>query len=160
MERAMPSVDAGNPFLEQGDTIYMTAADSEGMMIGLIQSNYGGMGCGLSPPGMGFALQNRGALYDLDSSVYNSYQPNKRPFHTIIPAFVTKDGRPLMSFGVMGGTVQPQAHAQMICDMVDFGLNVQESGDAARYYHDGSSQPTATVMNDGGTSGIRVRYLP
>ena len=137
--------------LEEGDTIYLTVADASGMMVSLIQSNYSGMGSGLVPDGLGFGLQDRGALFAMDPEHPNVYAPGKRPFHTIIPAFVTKDGEPFLSVGVMGGAMQPQGHAQIIANIVDFGMNVQEAGDAARYRHVGSSQPTGEVMTDGGT---------
>jgi gamma-glutamyltranspeptidase/glutathione hydrolase len=133
-----------------GDTMYLTVADNEGNMISLIQSNYEGFGSGLVIPELGFGLQDRGSLFTMKKGHNNVYAPGKRPFHTIIPAFVTKDDRPWLSFGVMGGNMQPQGHAQILCNIVDFGMNVQEAGDAARYYHTGSSQPTGQVMSDGG----------
>lgn len=142
LEKAKADFPAGNPNLEHGDTIYLTVADKDGNMVSLIQSNYRGFGSGLCPPGLGFCLQDRGELFDLRPGKFNSYAPKKRPFHTIIPAFVTKDGKPFMSFGVMGGATQPQAHAQIIVNMIDFGMNLQEAGDAARMVHTGSSQPT------------------
>jgi gamma-glutamyltranspeptidase/glutathione hydrolase len=149
-ERAAKRYDAGNPALEEGDTIYLTVADQEGNMVSLIQSNFRGMGSGLSPDGLGFILQDRGELFDLEEGKFNTYAPHKRPFHTIIPAFITKDGKPFMSFGVMGGATQPQAHAQIVINMVDFGMNLQEAGDAPRILHQGSSQPTGEKMTDGG----------
>jgi gamma-glutamyltranspeptidase/glutathione hydrolase len=154
-KRAATSYDAGNPALEEGDTIYLTVADPDRNMVSLIQSNYRGFGSGMCPDGLGFCLQDRGELFDLAPGHPNSYAPGKRPFHTIIPAFVTKDGadgqhEPLMSFGVMGGAAQPQAHAQIIMNIVDFGMNLQEAGDAPRAIHTGSSQPTGTRMQDGG----------
>ena len=144
--------------LESGDTIYLTAADQYGNMISLIQSNYRGMGSGMMPPGLGFMLQDRGELFSLDKNHRNALEGGKRPFHTIIPAFVTKDGKPFMSFGVMGGATQPQAHAQIIINMIDFGLNLQEAGDAPRIVHSGSSQPTDEVMTDGGTLSIESGF--
>jgi gamma-glutamyltranspeptidase/glutathione hydrolase len=130
------------PKLEgEGDTTYLTVADSEGMMVSLIQSNYRGMGSGLVPDGLGFMLQDRGELFSLDPNHPNVYAPGKRPFHTIIPAFVMKDGKPFMSFGLMGGGMQPQGHVQVLVNMVDFGMNVQEAGDAARFLHDGGAAP-------------------
>ena len=149
--RAAWRYDVGNPSLEAGDTIYLTVADKEGNMVSLIQSNYRGMGCGLSPDGLGFIFQDRGELFTLEEGHFNTYAPHKRPFHTIIPAFITKDGKPYMSFGVMGGATQPQAHAQIVINMVDFGMNLQEAGDAPRILHQGSSQPTGEVMTDGGS---------
>ncbi|MFQ5707800.1 MAG: gamma-glutamyltransferase [bacterium] len=148
--RAAPSYEAGNPALYAGDTIYLTTADSEGNMVSLIQSNYRGMGSGLSPDGLGFIFQDRGELFDLEEGHFNTYAPHKRPFHTIIPAFITKDGKPFMSFGVMGGATQPQAHVQIVVNIVDFGMNLQEAGDAPRMLHQGSSQPTGEKMTDGG----------
>ena len=130
------------PTLEgEGDTTYLTVADSKGMMVSLIQSNYRGMGSGLVPTGLGFMLQDRGELFSLDPNHPNVYAPGKRPFHTIIPAFVTRDGKPWMSFGLMGGGMQPQGHVQVLINMVDFGMNVQEAGDAARFLHDGGASP-------------------
>lgn len=140
--------------LAQGDTIYLTAADGERMMVSLINSNYRGFGSGLCPAGLGFGFQDRGELFSLEEGHANVYEPGKRPFHTIIPAFVTKDGKPVMSFGVMGGDMQPQGHVQIVCNIVDFGMNRQEAGDAARWYHTGSSEPTGQVMRDGGTVSL------
>ena len=156
-ERAAPSYKAGR--IEQGNTIYMTVADKYGNMVSLIQSNYRGLGSGMCPPGLGFIFQDRGELFSLEEGHANVYAPGKRPFHTIIPAFITKDGKPLISFGVMGGAMQPQGHAQIVINLVDFDMNLQEAGDAPRMRHVGSSQPTGEVMTDGGTvnleSGIR-----
>ncbi len=146
--RASRSLDAGK--IEQGNTIYMTVADGEGNMVSLIQSNYRGMGSGMCPPGLGFILQDRGELFTLEEGHANEYEPGKRPFHTIIPAFITKDGKPWVSFGVMGGSMQPQGHAQIVVNMIDFGMNLQEAGDAPRIRHGGSSQPTGEEMTDGG----------
>lgn len=140
--------------LKNGDTIYLTVADKDGMMVSLIQSNYRGMGSGLVPDGLGFMLQDRGQLFTMKKGHPNVYAPGKRPFHTIIPAFVMKDGKPLMSFGLMGGGMQPQGHAQIITNIIDFGMNVQEAGDVARYRHDGSSQPTGEIMTDGGVLNV------
>jgi gamma-glutamyltranspeptidase/glutathione hydrolase len=148
--RAAREYPAGNEALRRGDTIYLTVADSEGNMVSLIQSNYRGMGSGMVPDGLGFMLQDRGELFDLTPGRPNSYEPGKRPFHTIIPAFIARDGRPWISFGVMGGATQPQMHAQIVMNLVDFGMNLQEAGDAPRYIHSESSQPTGEVMTDGG----------
>ncbi|MCH4293046.1 gamma-glutamyltransferase [Shewanella sp. 3B26] len=148
--RAAKSVEPGNPNLQQGDTVYLTTADAEGNMVSLIQSNFRGMGSGMTPPDLGFVLQDRGQLFDLTPGRPNSYAPGKRPFHTIIPAFVTKDGQLWLSFGVMGGATQPQMHAQIIINLIDFGMNLQEAGDAPRILHSGSSEPTGEVMSDGG----------
>jgi gamma-glutamyltranspeptidase/glutathione hydrolase len=150
VDRASRRYQAGNPALDAGETVYLTVADKDGNMVSLIQSNYRGMGCGLSP-GLGFIFQDRGELFDLTEGRFNTYAPGKRPFHTIIPAFVTKDGKPFMSFGVMGGSMQPQGHVQIIMNMIDFGMNLQEAGDAPRIRHGGSSQPTGQRMTDGGT---------
>ncbi len=152
--RAARRYDTGNPALYQGDTIYLTTADSEGNMVSLIQSNYRGMGCGVCPEGLGFGLQDRGELFSLNEGEANTYAPGKRPFHTIIPAFATIDGKPWLSFGVMGGATQPQAHAQIIINLVDFGMNLQEAGDAPRILHTGSSQPTGEAMTKGGVVSL------
>ncbi len=148
--KAALALVAGDAAIEHGDTIYMTVADRDGNMISLIQSNFGGMGSGMTPGDLGFGLQNRGALFSLKDGHANVYEPGKRPFHTIIPAFVMKDGQPWMSFGFMGGSIQPQGHAQILINMIDFGMNLQEAGDAARIRHTGSSQPTDQVMENGG----------
>lgn len=148
-DRASRSYPAGE--LEKGNTIYLTVADNEGNMVSLIQSNYGGMGSGFTPPSLGFVFQNRGALFNVsDPDHYNVIEPHKRPFHTIIPAFITKDGKPWISFGLMGGAMQPQGHAQIVVNLIDFGMNLQEAGDAPRISHLGSSQPTGSEMTDGG----------
>jgi gamma-glutamyltranspeptidase/glutathione hydrolase len=135
-------------------------------MISLIQSIYHGWGSGYVPDGLGFCLQNRGQLFDLTPGRANSFAPGKRPFHTIIPAFITQDGQPLISFGVMGGATQPQAHVQIVMNLVDFGMNLQEAGDAPRIVHAGSSEPTGQRMTDGGVvhleqgfSGEAIREL-
>lgn len=141
-QRAAQRVDAGNPHLYEGDTIYMTTADKDGNMVSLIQSNYRGMGSGVVVPGLGFVFQDRGQLFSMDKNHANVYEPGKRAFNTIIPAFVTKDNKPLISYGVMGGAMQPQGHVQILVNMVDFGMNLQEAGDAARWQHLGSTEPT------------------
>ncbi|MEM6900347.1 MAG: gamma-glutamyltransferase, partial [Pseudomonadota bacterium] len=132
----------------EGDTTYLTVADSSGMMVSLIQSNYRGMGSGLVPDGLGFMFQNRGELFSLDPQHPNVYAPGKRPFHTIIPAFVMKDGQPFMSFGLMGGGMQPQGHMQILINLVDYGMNLQEAGDAARLNHVGGRAPTGRLDDD------------
>ena len=134
---------AGNPM--DGGTIYLTTADSEGNMVSLIQSNYRGMGSGMVPPGLGFMLQDRGELFILDPGHANAYAPGKRPFHTIIPCFVTRNGQPFVSFGVMGGDFQPMGHVQIIMNLIDFGMNLQEAGDAPRINHSGGSDPTGNA---------------
>ncbi len=148
--KAARSIAHGDPKLREGDTVYLTVADGNGMMVSLIQSNFRGFGSGLCPTGLGFCLQNRGELFTLAEGHPNTYAPGKRPFHTIIPGFVTKDGKPWLSFGVMGGDMQPQGHVQVLCNLIDFGMNVQEAGDAARFHHTGSSTPTGVTMTDGG----------
>lgn len=147
---AAQSVTAGNPALRDGDTVYLTVADKDRNMVSLIQSNYRGFGAGPTPPGLGFCLQDRGELFDLTPGRANSYAPRKRPFHTIIPAFVTKEGRPVMSFGVMGGDMQPQGHVQILVNLFDFEMGLQEAGDAPRVRHDGSSTPTGVAAKPGG----------
>ena len=149
--------DAG---LTEGDTIYLTVADKDRNMVSLIQSNYRGMGSGMCPDGLGFCLQDRGELFDMTPNRPNSYAPGKRPFHTIIPAFVTKDGKPFLSFGVMGGATQPQGHVQIVMNMIDFGMNLQEAGDAPRILHTGSSQPTGERMTDGGRVSLESGFAP
>lgn len=156
--RASKSVPAGDAKLEAGDTVYLTVADKEGNMVSLIQSNFRGLGSGMIPGELGFMLQDRAELFSLDPDHANALQPGKRPFHTIIPAFVMNDGEPLMSFGVMGGSMQPQGHVQIIVNMLDFGMNLQEAGDAARVRHGGSSQPTGEVMTDGGTVYLETGF--
>ena len=155
--RAARIVNSGK--IEAGNTIYLTVADRFGNMVSLIQSNYRGMGSGMCPTGLGFILQDRGEMFSLDPGHANAYAPGKRPFNTIIPGFITKNGKPWISFGVMGGDMQPQGHAQIIVNLIDFKMNLQEAGDAPRIYHTGSSEPTGQVMTEGGIlyleSGIR-----
>jgi gamma-glutamyltranspeptidase / glutathione hydrolase len=146
--------------LDQSDTIYMTVADAAGNMVSLIQSNYRGMGSGMTPTDCGFILQDRGELFALEDGHANVYAPAKRPFHTIIPAFITKDGKPWLSFGVMGGGMQPQGHVQIVVNLIDFGMNLQEAGDAPRARHDGSSEPTGEKMTDGGLVVLEVGARP
>lgn len=135
----------GDPKIGRSDTIYLTVADNERNMVSLIQSNYRGFGSGLVPDGLGFVFQDRGELFSLDEKHPNVYAPHKRPFHTIIPGFVTKEGKPWLSFGVMGGDMQPQGHVQVLCNMIDFGMNPQEAGDAARYHYEGGVEPTDSL---------------
>ena len=155
-EQAGDSFEPGN--IENGDTIYLTVADKDGNMVSLIQSNYWGMGSGMVPNNVGFMLQDRGMMFSLDPEHNNSLIGGKRPFHTIIPAFVTHDGDPFISFGVMGGAMQPQGHAQIIINLVDFGMNLQEAGDAPRIRHSGSSQPTGEVMTKGGYLSLESSF--
>ena len=150
LDRAARRYDAGNPALQQGDTIYLTTSDAEGNMVSLIQSNYRGMGSGIVVPGLGFGFQDRGEMFVMETNHANVYAPGKRPFHTIIPAFIMKDGRPFMSFGVMGGAMQPQGHVQIVVNIVDFGLGLQEAGDAARWQHEGSTDYNLPAMTTGG----------
>ena len=147
MNIAAKRFDAG---LEDGDTIYLTVADKYGNMVSLIQSNYRGMGSGIVPDNSGFMLQDRGEMFSMDPNHKNSLMGGKRPFHTIIPAFITKDNEPYISFGLMGGAMQPQGHAQIVINLIDFDMNLQEAGDAPRIRHMGSSEPTGEVMEDGG----------
>ncbi|MAJ32560.1 MAG: gamma-glutamyltransferase [Flavobacteriaceae bacterium] len=146
-ERAA-TYDAGQ--ISAGETIYMTVADKSGTMISLIQSNYRGMGSGMAPPELGFMLQDRGELFSLQPNQANTFEPNKRPFHTIIPAFITKDGKPWVSFGVMGGDFQPMGHTQIVMNLVDFGMNLQEAGDAPRWDHSGGASPMGKVTENTG----------
>jgi gamma-glutamyltranspeptidase/glutathione hydrolase len=159
MQRAARAYPHGDPeVLREGDTIYLTTADAAGNMVSLIQSNYRGMGSGMTPPGLGFVLQDRGELFSLEEGHPNSYAPGKRPFHTIIPAFITRDGKPFISFGLMGGGMQPQGHAQIVMNLVDFGMGLQEAGDAPRIHHSGSSEPTGETMTDGGTANLETGF--
>ncbi|MBO9873783.1 gamma-glutamyltransferase [Xanthomonas sp. D-93] len=161
MDKALKEVQPGTPKqLEEGDTIYLTVADADGMMVSLIQSNYRGMGSGMAPPGLGFILQDRGEMFVLQKDHPNGYAPGKRPFQTIIPAFVTKDGKPWLSLGVMGGAMQPQGHVQILMNLIDFHMNLQEAGDAPRIQHDGSTEPTgqATAMRDGGELNLETGF--
>jgi len=154
MKRAAKSVDPGNPALQHGDTTLLVTADERGMMVALIQSNYTGFGSGYVIPELGFGLQDRGALFSLKAGHPNVLAAGKRPFHTIIPAFMGKDGVPEMAFGLMGGDMQPQGHAQIVVNLVDFGMNLQETGDAPRVYHTDDSEPTGTAMTDGGVLSL------
>ncbi len=160
-EHAGNAFDPGDPRAGRGGTIYLAVGDSMGNMVSLIQSNYGGFGSGYSPEGLGFSFQNRGSGFALQAGHPNAFAPGKRPFHTIIPAFVTRDGKPYMAFGVMGGDMQPQGHVQVFLNHVVFGMDVQEAGDAARFQHFGSSSPAGNLarMADGGCvaleSGVR-----
>jgi len=154
--RAARSVDPGIP--PAPNTIYLTVADREGNMVSLIQSNFRGMGSGMTPPGLGFVLQNRGESFNLQPGHFNTYEPGKRPFHTIIPGFVTKDGEPFLSFGVMGGDMQPQGQVQVLVNIIDFGMSLQEAGDAPRILHSGSSDPTGAQMTDGGIVSLEYGF--
>jgi gamma-glutamyltranspeptidase/glutathione hydrolase len=160
-EKAAKVYDAG--VIEAGNTVYLTVADKYGNMVSLIQSNYRGMGSGMCPTGLGFVLQDRGELFSLEPGHPNVYAPGKRPFHTIIPAFITKNAKPWISFGVMGGDMQPQGQVQIVVNLIDFKMNLQEAGDAPRMHHIGSSEPTGQQMTDGGIllleSGFRTEAI-
>lgn len=158
MERAMAQVETGSAAFKGRDTIYLTTADAEGNMVSLIQSNYAGMGSGMAPEGLGFILHDRGQQFSLEPGHANIYAPGKRPFHTIIPAFITKDGQPWVSFGVMGGDMQPQGHVQIVLNLIDFGMNLQEAGDAPRIYWNTAQQPTGGVMTDGGKVNLESGF--
>ncbi|MEP7077547.1 MAG: gamma-glutamyltransferase [Chthoniobacterales bacterium] len=149
-QHAAKQIEPGNPALDQGDTIYMCTADDEGNMVSLIQSNYRGMGSGIVVPGLGFMLQDRGQLFSMEPNHANVFAPGKRPFHTIIPGFVMKDGKPWEAFGVMGGGMQPQGHTQVLTNQIDFGLGAQEAGDAARWQHESGQEPTGTGATESG----------
>ena len=161
MERAALTDSAGDSVaLSRRETTYLCTADESGMMVSLIQSNYTGFGSGYVVPELGFGLQDRGGLFSLHRGHPNALEPGKRPFQTIIPAFVTREGKPLMAFGLMGGDMQPQGHAQIIVNLADFGMNLQEAGDAIRWHHTGSTEPTGTVMTDGGVLHIEDGLPP
>jgi gamma-glutamyltranspeptidase/glutathione hydrolase len=159
MKRAASEFPHGDPaILREGDTIYLTTADADGNMVSLIQSNYRGMGSGMTPPGLGFVLQDRGELFNLEADHPNSFEPGKLPFHTIIPSFITKDGEPWVSFGLMGGGMQPQGHAKIVVNLIDFKMGLQEAGDAPRIHHSGSSEPTGESMKDGGIVNLETGF--
>ena len=160
LDHANPNIGPGDPRLFNGDTTDFETADSSGMMVSMIQSNYSGMGSGLVADGLGFMFQDRGALYSLHAGDANVYAPGKRPFHTIIPAFVMKDGQPWMAFGVMGGDMQPQGHVQVLVNMIDFGMNVQEAGDAARWRQFGNATPTGEPSEGIGTVQLESGFDP
>ncbi len=156
-KKALTDIPAGDPKLSTSETIYLTVVDKDRNCVSLIQSNYGGFGSGLSAPGTGFGIQNRGCLFSLDESHANKLEPGKRPFHTIIPAMVTRDNKPWLSFGVMGGDMQPQGHVEVLVNLIDFGMNVQAAGEAPRVEHVGSATPTGTPGKaNGGT--IKAEY--
>jgi gamma-glutamyltranspeptidase/glutathione hydrolase len=157
-------MDAAAPFTETAappaasDTVYLTTADREGQMVSLIQSNYFLMGSGLVPDHLGFMLQNRGALFTLCAGHPNAYAPRKRPLHTIIPGFVTKDARPWLSFGVMGGAMQPQGQVQILTNLIDFGMGIQDAGDAARWQHFGSGTADDPALEPGGELTLETGF--
>jgi len=160
LKHANAKIGPGDPRLRDGDTIYLTTADKDGMMVSLIQSNYRGMGSGLVADHLGFMFQDRGELFSLDPNAANAYAPGKRPFHTIIPAFVLKDGQPFLSFGLMGGDMQPQGHVQILTNIIDFGMNVQEAGDAARWRHTGNAEVTGESSEGIGTVEMESGFDP
>ncbi len=153
-ERPMPGEPA------EADTIYMTVVDKDRNCVSLIQSNFHGFGSYHVPADLGFPLQNRGCLFALDESHGNRLEPHKRPFHTIIPGFITREGKPWLSFGLMGGDMQAQGHAQVVCNMIDFGMDVQEAGDATRFRHLGSSEPTGPRAKNGGEVALESEIAP
>jgi gamma-glutamyltranspeptidase/glutathione hydrolase len=158
--RANNKIPLDDSILEGGDTVYLTVVDKDLNAVSLIQSNYAGFGSGMVPDELGFCLQDRGALFSLEEGHANVLKPGKRPFHTIIPAFVTKDNKPVFSFGVMGGAMQPQGHVQVLLNILEFGMNIQEAGDAARFRHTGSSQPDYGSMTDGGNVHLESGITP
>ncbi len=156
---AARSYPAGDADIELGNTTYLTVADKDGNMVSLIQSIYTEFASGMVPDGLGFVLQNRGQLFNVkDPEHLNVLEPGKRPFHTIIPAFITKDGEPYVSFGLMGGSIQPQGHAQIVVNLIDFDMGLQEAGDAPRMRHRGSSQPTGRQMTNGGVLNLESGF--
>lgn len=168
--RAASALTPGDPYAVGDDTIYLTVVDKDRNCVSFIQSNFAAWGSGEVPDNLGFVLQNRGRSFSMDPQHPNFVQPHKRPFHTIIPGFVTiggdgasKEVKPFFSFGVMGGDQQPQGQLQVLCNLVDFGMNVQEAGDAARFSHSGSASPTGDVMTGSGRvaleSGIGAEVL-
>ena len=161
INKPLPHVAAGDDkALNGGETVYLTVADDEGNMVSLIQSNFAAFGSGLVPDSLGFFLQNRGYLFSLHDGQNNTFAPHKRPFHTIIPAFVTKDDKPYMSFGVMGGGFQPEGQVEVLMNMIDFGMTIQEAGDAPRIAHEGSSEPTGKAGGDVGTIYLESGFSP
>ncbi len=174
--RSMINTQAADAKLEDGDTTYLTVTDGDGMMVSLIQSNYRGMGSGLVADGLGFMFQDRGELFSLDPDHPNAFEPGKRPFHTIIPAFAFKKDmpgcqvravaaelacpyEPWLSFGLMGGGMQPQGHVQIILNLIDYDMGLQEAGDAARWEHRGGCEPTDDLEGDACESDIGTVYV-
>ena len=161
MEKAVSNITAGDDkALKGGETVYLTVADDEGNMVSLIQSNFAAFGSGMVPDSLGFFLQNRGYLFSLHEGQNNTFAPHKRPFHTIIPAFVTKDDQPYMSFGVMGGGFQPIGQGRFLMNMIDFGMTIQEAGDAPRIAHEGSLEPPGTKGGGVGLFTLNQDFLP
>jgi gamma-glutamyltranspeptidase/glutathione hydrolase len=160
LEHANPGIGPGNPWLYNGDTTDFETADEDGMMVSMIQSNYRGMGSGLVADGLGFMFQDRGELFSLKPGEADVYAAGKRPFHTLIPGFVMKDGKPWMAFGLMGGDMQAQGHVQVLTNMIDFGMNVQDAGDAARWRHFGNAEPTGEASQGIGTVQVESGFDP
>ncbi len=154
--KALADVPAGDAALGKAETIYLCVVDKDRNCVSLIQSNYMGFGSGLAAPGLGFGIQNRGCLFALDEHHANRLEPGKRPFHTIIPAMVTKAGKPCFVFGVMGGDMQPQGHVQVLVNRLDFGMNVQAAGEAPRVEHLGSATPTGKPADGVGVIQVEV----
>ncbi|MGB5820547.1 MAG: gamma-glutamyltransferase [Saonia sp.] len=158
-QKAADTYPSGAKEIESGNTTYLTVADKDGNIISLIQSIYSEFASGMVPDGLGFVLQNRGQMFNVqDADHFNALAPGKRPFHTIIPSFITKDGKPWVSYGLMGGAIQPQGHAQIVVNLIDFEMGIQEAGDAPRMRHRGSSQPTGYRMKDGGTLNLESGF--
>lgn len=158
-KKALVGVPAGDAKLSQSETTYLCVVDKDRNCVSLIQSNYNGFGSGLVPGSLGFALQNRGTLFALDEKHANRLEPHRRPFHTIIPAMVTKDGKPWFVYGVMGGDMQPQGHVQVLCNLIDFGMNVQAAGESPRIEHTGSATPTGLPERAGGGTVVAEQGL-
>ena len=160
--RASGTVRAGDP-TDNAETVYLTVVDKDRNAVSLIESIFGGFGSKVVPADLGFALQNRGSGFSLEPGHLNSLEPHKRSLHTNMPAFVTKDGKPWLSFGVMGGNMQPQGHTQVLSNIIDFGMNLQEAGDAARVRHGGTLQVepgvTDAVIAELERLGHRVRRV-
>ncbi|MBO0697022.1 MAG: gamma-glutamyltransferase [Zavarzinella sp.] len=150
MDKARAEVPAGDAKVGKADTIYLCVVDKDRNCVSLIQSNYLGFGSGLAPADLGFAIQNRGTLFSLNKDHANRLEPGKRPFHTIIPAMLTKDGQPVFVFGVMGGDMQPQGHVEVLVNLLDFGMDVQQAGEAPRIEHVGSATPTGLAAEPHG----------
>ncbi len=155
-DRINPTVRPGEA-PSQGDTTYFSVADKDGMMVSMIQSNFRGMGSGLVADGLGFMFQDRGQLFTLQDGHPNAYAPGKRPFQTIIPGFATRNGRPWLSFGVMGGGMQPQGQVQILLNRIEYGLDNQAAGDSPRWQHEGSSEAMGEDNKSiGGTGLLRL----
>ena len=155
-----PEQDRGarrSPVADRGDTVYLTVVDGRGMAVSLIQSLFESFGSAVVPPGTGIVLQNRGSLFVLDPRHPNRLGPGKRPLHTLIPAMVLRDGRPFLSFGVMGGDLQPQGHVQVLLNLLEFGMNVQEAGEAARIRHSPDGVAVESGIDREARAGLAAR---